>query len=125
MKHENSMSVEEYRKRYVHGTRKTRSTPQNHAEAKILRQTVEQIRSLQTYNPAILFNCPYRLDLEVFGFTPADEDNIRKGINDAIQGVVVRDDRDSIGGSITLHQNYNQQSGEGLHCTKTNTKKAV
>ena len=99
----NKVSRDEYKKMLKNNcSRKASSSSANYEKANEIRQAISKIRSLQTYRPSILFDCPYRLDITVHGKTRADEDNIRKAINDALQGTATRNDRDSVGGSITL-----------------------
>ena len=86
----------------VQNTGKTSASSENYKKAKVLRQAISTIRSLQTYCPPIIFDGPYRLDVTVYARTTADEDNIRKAINDALQGTATKNDRDSRGGSIEL-----------------------
>lgn len=107
------MSVEEYKKRYIQSPRSSGSSCKNYAEAKALQQAVSTIRSLQTYNPPLILDGPYRLDVAVYSRTRADEDNIRKAVNDAIQGCIVRNDRDSQGGSIELCGNKSVSGSRG------------
>lgn len=107
------MSVDEYKKRYVQSPRSSGSSSKDHAEAKALQQAVSTIRSLQAYHPPLILDGPYRLDVTVYARTRADEDNIRKAVNDAIQGCVVRNDRDSQGGSIELCGNKSLSGSRG------------
>lgn len=107
------MSVEEYRKRYVQSPRPSGSSSKNYSEAKALQQAISTIRGLQTYCPPIILDGPYRLDVAVYARTRADEDNIRKAVNDAIQGCIVRNDRDSQGGSIELCGNKSLSGSRG------------
>lgn len=104
MKPKNYISREQYTSEInkIHGSRATSASSKNYEKANEIRQAISKIRSLQTYRPSILFDGPYRLDIAVHGKTRADEDNIRKAINDAVQGTATRNDRDSIGGSIQL-----------------------
>ena len=104
MPDEDILSVEEYKRTIVRGTRQARTGCPNHAKTKALQLAIHQVQRLQTHCADIVFDGPYRLDVEVFGKTRADEDNIRKAINDALQGCATRNDRDSIGGSIILHK---------------------
>ena len=110
-----TMSVEQYKKRYIHRSRPSGSSSKNYSEAKALQQAVSKIRGLQTYCPPLILDGPYRLDVAVYARTRADEDNIRKAVNDAIQGCVVRNDRDSQGGSIELRgsKSVSGRWGEG------------
>jgi hypothetical protein len=87
----------------LQNTWKTSASCSNYEETKALQQAVSTIRSLQSHCPDIIFSGLYRLDVAVYGRTTADEDNIRKSINDALQGYATRNDRDSKGGSIELH----------------------
>lgn len=108
-----TMSVEQYKKRYVQSPRATGTRSKNNAEAKALQQAVSTIRGLQTYHPPLILDGPYRLDVAVHARTRADEDNIRKAVNDAIQGCIVRNDRDSQGGSIELCGNKSLSCSRG------------
>lgn len=100
----NKISRGEYKNEInkIYGARKTSASGKNYTKANAIQQTVSEIRSLQTYSAPILFDGPYRLNVTVIGKTRADEDNIRKAINDALQGYATRNDRDSKGGEITL-----------------------
>ena len=103
MPYQNKISREEYEKiNKVSGSGKAGSGREDYEKAKVLQSAISKVRGLQTYRPPVLFDGPYRINVRVHGRTRADEDNIRKAINDAIQGVATRNDRDSIGGSIEL-----------------------
>ena len=89
-------------KDHVCSTRRTGSSGSDYEKTKILFEAVRKVRSIQTYNPPIVFNGAYRLDIVVHGGTRADEDNIRKAFNDALQRCAFGNDRNSKGGSIEI-----------------------
>jgi Holliday junction resolvase RusA-like endonuclease len=101
----NKMKVEDYKNAInrVSSSGNAGTMRKNNAKAKVLLRTISAIRSVQTYNPDILFDGTYRIDIAVFGTARGDEDNIRKAFNDALQGTATRNDRDSCGGDTTLH----------------------
>ncbi len=100
----NKLTLKEYKREInkIHRSWSSSTRSENYDKANEIRQAVSKIRGLQTYRPPLLFDGPYRLNITVYGKTRADEDNIRKAINDALQGTATRNDRDSRGGSITL-----------------------
>ena len=100
----NKMSQEEYKREInrIHRSGKAGSGSSDNTKAKAIFDTIRTVRSLQTDRPDIVFAGSYELDVFVFGKTRADEDNIRKAINDALQGVATRNDRDSRGGRTEL-----------------------
>lgn len=101
---QNKMSEEEYKREInrIHRSGKSGSGSKDNSKAKAIFDTIRTVRSLQTYRPDIVFAGNYELDVLVFGKTRADEDNIRKAINDSLQGVATRNDRDSQGGRTKL-----------------------
>lgn len=106
----NRMSLDEFRKdhgNHFYRSGKTSASRPDYSAAKTIFETVRQIRGLQRDRPPIVFDGAYELDVEVYGPTRADEDNIRKAINDALQGCATRNDRDSQGGITKLHRGYN------------------
>ena len=100
----NRMTKEEYKDELakLHRSGETGASRKNYEKTNALKQTVLALRGIQRHCAPIVFDSLYRLNIEVHGKTRADEDNIRKAINDALQGVATRNDRYSRGGAITL-----------------------
>ena len=76
--------------------RGTRSVCKNDSKTKILRPSVQKVRSVQRNREMGLHSGPFSIEINIFGKCRADIDNVAKGILDALNGVAYSDDRQCV-----------------------------
>jgi len=102
------MSVNEYQK-LKGGSKKnlkvhnpSRSTLcKNDTKDEVFKQAVEAIRDIQGLMPDFLFRGSIGLKVTVEGKTRADIDNIFKGVSDALQGLIYKNDKQVVKGEFS------------------------
>jgi len=77
----------------IRNPRKTRALCSNNPKAKVVRQKLSSVSSLFEVSSGLLFGGNFKIEVEIYGKSRADGDNILKGILDALQGVAYDNDR--------------------------------
>ena len=90
----NRMSRDEYKAIQVQNTGQSSAMHSNYEKAKVLRQAVSEVRSLQGNRPPVLFPGQFGIKVKIHTNRRPDRDNVEKGILDALNGVAFVDDRD-------------------------------
>lgn len=102
------VTSEEFRRDYIQGSRKTSPSRTDDQTADVCKQAVSAIQHLQGCCRDQLLPGLLSIDLAIIGNTPADIDNIAKGILDGTQGIVFKDDKQFKELAIRIHDCKNK-----------------
>ncbi len=102
--HTNRMTAKEYRNAInrVSSTRTARSLRQDNTKTKARKPTIQKIQKLRGSDKMGLPTGSFRAEVEIYGKTRADIDNILKGVLDALNGVAYQDDKQCVEARVKL-----------------------